>query len=182
MTATIASARHCFRCQDCLGVTFVETANEGHVISRWDCACGGKTCQYLGKVLQNRIVTTFQASVCDHRCTNAPGPNCDCQCGGKNHGSGRTVTYTEGQPLPTMRSTSPANGAAYRAAVEAALTHMDAIAPGSRRGAYLQREQFWAAKSIRGMLAKARTAKTHKGRLSILSKCLEIRTAQFEGW
>jgi hypothetical protein len=25
---------------------------------------------------------------CDARCTNAKGPNCDCSCGGKNHGSG----------------------------------------------------------------------------------------------
>lgn len=25
---------------------------------------------------------------CDARCTNATGPNCDCSCGGKNHGLG----------------------------------------------------------------------------------------------
>lgn len=26
---------------------------------------------------------------CGARCTNAVGPNCDCSCAGKNHGSGR---------------------------------------------------------------------------------------------
>lgn len=26
--------------------------------------------------------------VCDARCINAIGPNCECSCGGKNHGAG----------------------------------------------------------------------------------------------
>jgi hypothetical protein len=32
---------------------------------------------------------------CDARCTNAKGPNCDCSCGGKNHGSGMLVSFAE---------------------------------------------------------------------------------------
>jgi hypothetical protein len=31
--------------------------------------------------------TTNPAVKCDGRCTHAKGPNCDCSCGGKNHGS-----------------------------------------------------------------------------------------------
>lgn len=28
-----------------------------------------------------------EARVCDSRCMGAKGPNCDCQCGGANHGA-----------------------------------------------------------------------------------------------
>lgn len=29
--------------------------------------------------------------VCDSRCMNAVGPNCECSCGGANHGAGHSV-------------------------------------------------------------------------------------------
>lgn len=32
-----------------------------------------------------------EAHVCDSRCTNAIGPDCNCACGGANHGAGHSV-------------------------------------------------------------------------------------------
>jgi hypothetical protein len=38
----------------------------------------------------SQVRGTFKAEVkCDGRCTHAKGSNCECSCGGKNHGSGR---------------------------------------------------------------------------------------------
>jgi hypothetical protein len=34
----------------------------------------------------NAVKGYTTAHVCDARCTNATGPNCECSCGGKNHG------------------------------------------------------------------------------------------------
>ncbi len=45
----------------------------------------------MGKVSRNHLVNFMFAPPCDGRCTNARGPNCDCQCGGKNHGSQRLI-------------------------------------------------------------------------------------------
>lgn len=33
------------------------------------------------------IVGTVTDHECDSRCTSAKGPNCECACGGANHGS-----------------------------------------------------------------------------------------------
>ena len=46
------------------------------------CSCGN---QYP---MIDRIKGRTTEHVCDSRCTHAKGPNCDCSCGGKNHGSG----------------------------------------------------------------------------------------------
>lgn len=51
----------------------------------------GKRHKVMGKVARNRLINFMFASPCDGRCTNARGPNCDCQCGGKNHGGQRVV-------------------------------------------------------------------------------------------
>lgn len=45
----------------------------------------------MGKVDTGRFLQPQYESPCDGRCTNARGPNCDCQCHGANHGSGRLV-------------------------------------------------------------------------------------------
>lgn len=52
---------------------------------------GGKKHQTMGKVTTTGLQGSAMAPPCDGRCTNAPGPSCDCQCGGENHGSGKLV-------------------------------------------------------------------------------------------
>lgn len=56
--------------------------------------CDGRI-TFRGAVRQNRSVT-FDAEIppCDGQCTSARGTKCECKCGGRNHGSGRTITVT----------------------------------------------------------------------------------------
>jgi hypothetical protein len=60
------------------------------------------TCQW---VQCNRMVE-YEASPsrheCDDRCMNATGHECECRCGGKNHGKGSGfISHTELQPPDT---------------------------------------------------------------------------------
>lgn len=59
------------------------------------CECGSIQFDKMGHVEKFNFVTGYHNECpCDGRCTNARGPNCDCQCGGENHGTGRTITIT----------------------------------------------------------------------------------------
>jgi hypothetical protein len=49
-----------------------------------DCTC--PTCGHSRKAAQ--VIGHYSPDhMCDSRCVNATGPNCDCQCGGANHGA-----------------------------------------------------------------------------------------------
>lgn len=77
--------RNFYRCADCLSVVAVDGRRQ-----RIQCACGGEL-EHMGRVEGDRLTQTKYLCPCDGRCTGALGPNCDCQCGGANHGSGRVV-------------------------------------------------------------------------------------------
>lgn len=47
----------------------------------YPCPCGGGNVKLLP--VQGKFVAEKK---CDGRCMGATGPNCDCSCGGKNHG------------------------------------------------------------------------------------------------
>jgi hypothetical protein len=50
----------------------------------------------MGRVnARNRLMVTGLECPCDGRCTGAVGPNCDCSCGGANHGSHRLITVNK---------------------------------------------------------------------------------------
>lgn len=178
-----ATNRHYFRCRDCLGVFVFDVEAEWKVREAWDCSCGSKVADHMGRVVQSRLRIEYDAPACDYRCTGAMGPSCDCSCGGVNHGSGRTVPVSiDGGEIPQARASHPEHGIEWRKAVEDALNHRDQIAPGSSRGAWIPRPQWWAARKLGEALNKARKAKTHKGRMQAVLKCLEIRPDQFLGW
>lgn len=48
----------------------------------------GETCPFCGsnRVKQNVITGKINDTPCDGRCTSARGHNCECSCGGANHG------------------------------------------------------------------------------------------------
>jgi hypothetical protein len=50
--------------------------------------CAKHKWQLRFKAINGRYV---EGHVCDSRCMNAIGPNCDCSCGGANHGRGHHV-------------------------------------------------------------------------------------------
>lgn len=56
------------------------------------CGICDQPVNHLGHVSGNKLAKLEDRCPCDGRCTGATGPNCDCQCGGINHGSGRLVT------------------------------------------------------------------------------------------
>jgi hypothetical protein len=88
--------RFFYRCEDCLTVVatnkeIMATRNERGYLRYAICgACEGRI-EFMGRVERERLWTTGHECPCDGRCTGASGPSCDCQCGGKNHGTGRVV-------------------------------------------------------------------------------------------
>lgn len=44
------------------------------------CNCG------KGSLIGKRVTGTHSEKACGSKCMGATGPNCDCSCGGRNHG------------------------------------------------------------------------------------------------
>jgi len=134
-----ATDRYFIRCKDCLAINAHDVPrgfNWWHELPTkhfpdpmgWSsgstypiCPCGG-TLEDMGKVQRSRLVHQHEESVCDDRCTQARGPNCDCKCGGENHGSKRTIVITRdagGIPQAEIPC-NVENGRLYREAKESA--------------------------------------------------------------
>lgn len=92
-TAVATSDLHYFRCEDCLSAfTVKETDLPGHPRAcEGVCICGGPI-HYMGKVHETFYHREGEKAPCDKRCTNASGPQCNCRCNCKNHGTGKLVT------------------------------------------------------------------------------------------
>jgi len=90
--------RYFYRCRDCLTVV----ANESeHPVKPAACdACEGSI-ECLGRVVPSGK-RAAKSTPCDYRCTNARGPNCDCVCGGRNHGSWADVRFNSSTPVPRL--------------------------------------------------------------------------------
>lgn len=83
--------RICYRCHECLAVLFgtvKERAFDGLRCPH----CDGASVQYMGMVRGASVVKPKGECPCDERCQYAMGPNCDCSCGGANHGCGSLWT------------------------------------------------------------------------------------------
>jgi len=92
---------HYYRCNVCLKPL---TAEARHQVITCH-ICEGKAV-YLGRAgAGNHLLQDREKCPCDLRCTNAIGPNCDCKCGGLNHGTGLIVEVTE-----TVGTIPKANG------------------------------------------------------------------------
>ncbi len=77
------------RCRGCLSVMATHAERPASGIR---CAACEGSIEVMGVVRQERLTQTVVRCPCDLRCTMAAGPDCNCQCGGKNHGSQITVT------------------------------------------------------------------------------------------
>ena len=104
------TTRMFFRCQKCRkpwahDVALIDDLNyqsrRADFISKTIHAAACPLCEYvplrhyphrfMGEVKGPRLSRAEDRCPCDRRCTNATGPNCECSCGGVNHGSGRLV-------------------------------------------------------------------------------------------
>lgn len=80
--------RHYYKCPVCLSVMVIE--REKH--TRTYCSICDVELLWMGRVSGDLYIREEKKCACDERCTGAQGPNCDCKCGGKNHGTGAVVT------------------------------------------------------------------------------------------
>lgn len=171
-----APARYCYRCEDCLFVSFTE---EPVKESAESAGCGGKI-EAMGRVVRKRLTVTETLCACDGRCTSATGPSCDCSCGGANHGSGavvRVIRDAGAVPSLTARDSDAqyAAAAAYRAAIKAAQTRME-IEYGSlledyKQGKRIASYETWSdIKRDYETIRKARALRSRGGRIKALAK------------
>lgn len=186
MNASPLSVRYCIRCTDCLAVAFVEVpvlirppgdaaaiyraaVHAATPPPRADCAaCDGmRTVETMGEVRGVHVGHNETRCACDGRCTHAKGPDCECSCGGANHGTGATVTLfvVDGKaPRAMMPSTAAATATAveWRAIVRAAedaLTTVPQWASGIRY-------------RLKGQLREAAAMRQHKARVKRVAKAI----------
>lgn len=95
---------HWFTCPDCLSVVSAGVDADGLERAKPRCGACGAGMEYDGRTRDDGSAwrTDVERCACDHRCTGARGPSCSCQCGGANHGTGRTVTVTIVEGVPHM--------------------------------------------------------------------------------
>lgn len=171
-------ARFCYRCSDCLFVSFTEELTKDSL----ECAgCGGKI-EYMGRVAPkwNRLFTVETRCACDGRCTGALGPCCDCSCGGVNHGTGAVVKIVRdlgAVPKLSARDADAQYAAAveYRRAVEAAKGRMEAefgaLLDDYREGRrIISYETYSEIRRAYADIAHAKGLRSRAGRIKALAK------------
>ena len=75
-----------FRCTRCRYVERRTFGLQDRVI--FNLRCPACTVGWLGGT---QIIGRVTDTKCDARCMGATGPNCECSCGGKNHGAAHAV-------------------------------------------------------------------------------------------
>lgn len=169
--------KHFFRCSNCL-VAFAADYSSG--VWNWriprdlKCACGGSV-WHLGKVKRFRVVNTEERCACDERCTHALGPNCECQCGGENHGTGRTYKVEIDQGGIPRVSNEPdiAKRDEFFAALDAAEKRIERKFGVEKVEDFIHRR--WIPVGWRDIhdafeeISRAKGSRVHKTRLKILA-------------
>jgi len=164
-----------YRCGLCLGSFAVDGGSVGGNMRGSRCDCGGEL-SYMGRVQRDRLVMDQIGTPCDHRCTNATGPLCDCRCGGANHGSQRIVMIqVDKVGVPRIVSGTPDQAKRFKrklefqvalSSAESALTslpedHGSYWAPGPRR-------------KLNNAIRKAQASKAHHHRINLLAKAIAV--------
>lgn len=190
------AVRHFYRCLSCLEVFAVDgpelkpvyVAQVNHVgkpsaYVRARCDCGGLI-DHMGRVgssTANVLVKDEERCPCDSRCTNAKGPNCECVCHGKNHGTqalikvevvvGKVPQVAPKRPLAERKVVVEEARAAFAAAFARIDAKTGGAASKARGGGFVaDKAVWWEQKCLRDALKKAANLKTHKGRLAAMAK------------
>lgn len=181
------SNRWFVRCKDCLTVAAIDAvwhttwqAYEG--LQKHVCGiCNGKI-EAMGKVQQERLANTENRWPCDNRCTSAIGPNCDCSCGGKNHGSNMIVEVTvDAGGIPKLNnwksamqgSQALAQAENYRAALLLAKTLKDKFAE-LRKQRNLNNQEWLKFDKLNAAIVNLEKSRTPKSRIERISRIIEI--------
>ncbi len=157
--------RHFYRCADCLTVSAADEYTTGALCGH----CNGKI-EYMGRVERSRLVETVERCPCDARCTFARGPNCECQCGGDNHGQGILVEFIrDAGPVPVLRPTASGLAAKqtakeFREAYAKALVEFQTI-ESRRGGRVFSITDYNRSRTLYASLNAARKSRVHKSRM-----------------
>lgn len=172
--------RHYYRCTDCLSVCVVR--HDGWSGKRLDCdACNGAL-EHMGYVRGEACLEKRHLLCpCNGACTGALGPNCECQCGGENHGRGLECFITECQHQGGVPRVKPRDdvsarirAAEYREARSAIMARVPSLYDEDGRRVYLSGELFNKRCGALGLVVKADKARSHKGRMGKLREAAEI--------
>jgi hypothetical protein len=157
------------RCLHCLSVAAVTEHP-----STADTLCGlcDGPIEIMGRVAEKRLVRDEYGTPCDDRCTFAKGPDCECHCAGKNHGSRMVVhIIQDAGPVPRVGfpDTWKARAIArdYRAARDAARAELDPLVI-QRRSGYLPRADFDRMRALQNALGRAYEARSQETRMRAL--------------
>lgn len=170
------------RCRVCLSVAAVNwtdpRTNPNDALREAECAaCGGKL-EIMGRVSRRRRLEQYAETVaaCDERCVDATGPNCNCACGGENHGTGRVVElWRDAGAVPRVAVPTSAQAAARSAEYHELRAKWDAAAEASglkslrerRRAGWIEPAAYARLSSlefIAGTYRHAMGLRTAKGR------------------
>jgi len=162
------ASRHFWKCPDCL--TFC--AVEGSCPTRLNCGYCSVPMTYMGAVQQDRLTKTEERCPCDDRCTNATGPNCNCKCGGINHGTQAVVTVSiDCGPVPVANVRPSAQTLwdlkEYRALRDVIRSEWKSIEDLKSHG-YVPHDQYMRGRALIRALNHARTLTSHGGRMKTL--------------
>lgn len=165
-------ARTYLRCRDCLTTVVVE----GKVAANPTCAACGGTFARVGVVKAARVFRLEERCACDGRCTNAPGPSCDCSCGGVNHGTGRVVTVEVEIGRAVVRTPDAATAKARAKQFKDAVFMLNAAIGQKFRGdldnykagRWVPRDVWDAIRSVHDRRRRAVAGKVHKARIKAI--------------
>jgi hypothetical protein len=193
LDATRVLARHFFQCIACSEYLVIEApqARWGQpVLPAESCPfCGALFAEsrprYCGRVNRGQLVKDHDESPCDGACTMAVGWQCDCSCGGMNHGS-RLVIWRvsaagaapEVLPVPEKKvTTATARREEWTLALAAAESRIETkygeVFRRKESGTWLSNAEFAAyrlGRTAEKELYSARSLKTHAGRIKKVAK------------
>jgi hypothetical protein len=178
MSDQATATRHFLRCRGCLSIMAI-AADRPPAAMRCSACEGG--IEVMGQVRIQRILRLEDHTACDLRCTMASGPSCDCQCGGKNHGSGIMVTAAHDVGgIPRVNPPNPEKARrthsewlqaaqATRARIAKHFPQAERARAGERLAGWDSNQAERGARFLDQVLA-AGVLKTHHGRLHALAK------------
>jgi hypothetical protein len=191
-TMTEPSLRNALSCDRCGEWFFTETITRGPIACP---ICAGKVTR-RGFIKPDRhAFHVEERSVCDARCTDANGVDCNCSCSGRNHGSRRVVNVEVIDGIVTLALDS-AKCAALSAKrlpeIERSETLRDELVARLEavflpeltkyRGGEWMPSEMWVRKNalntIRAAIRHAMGLKVPRNRV----KALEKIAAEIEGW
>jgi len=165
-------SNHFWQCSYCLMIAVTLEAYNSAL-----CGVCGSTVLYLGKVQGDKLLQTVDKCPCDGRCTGAKGPNCDCQCNGDNHGTGRLVSVTVEvgkAPKLTPKNTdfeeAAKRASEYKAARLAIKEALQPLYNMRDNKVFIPRNKWLAMVQAPNRLNKIAAKTNHKGRIAALEE------------